>query len=341
MKGYVLRRLLLMVPTLFGITLALFLLIQLVPGGPVEEMLSKVREAAAQTGGADASRAISPEEIDQIRAYYGFDKPAWKRYAVWLGNVARLDLGESWTYGKPVWDVISSRFPVSLFFGLTSFLLSYLVCIPLGAWKAMHDGTKRDAATSALVFSGYVMPGYALGIVLLVLFVGGSFLDWFPLGGVVSDDWEELSAFGKAADFLHHFFLPMVCYMAGEFAFLTMLFKNSLLDEIRKDYVRAAVARGSSERRAVWAHAFRNACIPLATRLSELFTLVFAGALLIEKVFDIDGMGLLYWNAMVSRDYNVVMGIILVSSLLALLGRLFSDVLYAAVDPRIHFKGGR
>ena len=172
MKGYVLRRLLLMVPTLFGITLALFLLVQLVPGGPVEETLSKVREAAAQTGGADASRTISQEEIDQIRAYYGFDKPAWKRYAIWLGNVARLDLGESWTYGKPVWDVISSRFPVSLFFGLTSFLLSYLVCIPLGAWKAMHDGTKRDAATSALVFS-------VCGLTTM-------YFDWLNLGMQIS-----------------------------------------------------------------------------------------------------------------------------------------------------------
>ena len=230
MKAYVLRRLLLMVPTLVGITLALFLLIQLVPGGPVEEALSRVREAAAQTAGADAAHAVSQEEIDQIRAYYGFDQPAWKRYLLWLGNVARLDLGESWSYGKPVWEVISSRFPVSLFFGLTSFLLSYLVCIPLGAWKALHDGSKGDALTSALVFSGYVMPGYALGIVLLVLFAGGSFLDWFPLGGIVSDDWETLSPLAKAADFLHHFFLPMVCYMLGEFAFLTRDNKYDIRD---------------------------------------------------------------------------------------------------------------
>lgn len=339
MRAYILRRLLLLIPTLLGITLALFLLIQIVPGGPVEEMLSKVREAAALSGGADASKAISAEEVEQIRAYYGFDQPAWKRYLIWLGNVVRFDLGESWSYGEPVWDVISSRFPISFFFGLTSFLLSYLICIPLGVWKAMNDGSRGDAASSALIFAGYVMPGYALGIVLLILFAGGSFFDWFPLGGIVSDHWESLSFVGKVGDLMHHLILPMTCYMLGEFAFLTLLLKNSLLDEIRKDYVRAAMARGSSWRGAVWRHAFRNALIPLATRMSEIFTLIFAGALLIEKVFDIDGMGLLYWNAMVSRDYNVVMGIILVSSLLALLGRLFSDILYAVIDPRIHFRG--
>lgn len=338
MKSYILRRLLLLIPTLLGITLVLFLLIQLVPGGPVEEVLSKVREASALTGGADAGKALSSEEVEQIRVYYGFDQPAWKRYLTWLGNVVRFDLGESWSYGEPVWDVISSRFPISLFFGLTSFLISYLVCIPLGVWKAMHDGSKGDSLSSAAIFAGYVMPGYALGIVLIILFAGGSFFGWFPLGGLVSDQWESLTLFGKAGDLLHHLILPMICYMMGEFAFLTLLLKNSLLDEIRKDYVRASMARGSSWRGAVWKHAFRNALIPLATRMSEIFTLIFAGALLIEKVFDIDGMGLLYWNAMVSRDYNVVMGIILVSSLLALVGRLFSDLLYAAIDPRIHFR---
>lgn len=325
-----------MIPTLIGISLVCFILIQLIPGGPVEEFLSRAQSAVASRG-ADASKALSPDQIAQIQAYFGFDKPAWKRYLLWLWNICHLDFGESYTYGAPVWNVIVSRFPVSLFFGLTSFFLSYLICIPLGLWKAVNHGSKGDTATSALVFSGYVMPGYALGILLIVFLAGGSFLDLFPMGGLSSDNFEELSFFGKIGDLLHHLFLPMFCYMIGEFAFLTFLMKNSVLEELGKEYMRTALAKGLSFRKALFRHALRNALIPLATRLSEIFTLMFAGALLIEKVFDIDGMGLLYYNSMVNRDYNVVLGIIFLSSLMALLGRLFSDILYTFVDPRIRF----
>jgi microcin C transport system permease protein len=338
MKSYLLRRLLLMVPTLLGITLVVFTLIQLVPGGPVEEAIARARATAGESGGANANKALSAEEIESIRTYYGFDKPAYQRYFLWLGKVVQGDLGTSWAYEEPVLDVIVQRFPVSLFFGVTSFFLSYLICIPLGAWKAVHNGTKGDTATSVAIFSGYVMPGYALGILLLIFLAGGTFLDWFPLGGMVSDEWESLGTGAKIVDFLHHMVLPLTCYMVGEFAFLTLLMKNSLLEELRKDYMKAALARGSSFGRALWKHAMRNALIPLATRLGEIFTVMFAGALLIERVFDIDGMGLLYWNAMTGRDYNVVMGIILLSSLMAMLGRLFSDLLYAWIDPRISYR---
>jgi len=339
MRSYLLRRLLLMIPTLIGITLVCFVIIQLVPGGPVEEMLSRAKEAAAaKGGGVDASRAISPEQIEAMKVYFGFDKPAYVRYWVWLRNVVHLDLGNSYSYGEPVWKVISSRFPISLFFGITSFVLSYLVCIPLGLWKAVKHGSRFDRASSVAIFSGYVMPGYALGILLIIVFAGGTYLDWFPLGGLTSDNFDQLSIIEKSLDLLHHLVLPMSCYMLGEFAFLTLLMKNSTLEELGKDYMRTALAKGLTFRQALLQHALRNALIPLATHAAEIFTLMFAGALLIEKVFDINGMGLLYYNAMVNRDYNVVLGIILLSSLMAMLGRLFSDLLYTWVDPRIQFK---
>ena len=338
MKTYILRRLLLMIPTLVGISLVCFILIQLIPGGPVEELVSRAQSAAAKRGGADASKALSPEQIAQIQAYFGFDKPAWQRYLQWLWNVLHLDFGTSYTYGAPVFEVIASRFPVSLFFGLTSFFISYLVCIPLGLWKAVRHGSRLDSLSSGIIFSGYVMPGYALGILLIIFLAGGSYLDLFPMGGLTSDEFEDLSFTGKIFDLLHHLALPMFCYIISEFAFLTFLMKNSVLEELGKDYMRTALAKGLSFKEALFRHALRNALIPVATRLSEIFTLMFAGALLIEKVFDIDGMGLLYYNSMVNRDYNVVLGIIFLSSLMALLGRLFSDILYTFVDPRIRFR---
>ncbi|MBD3420703.1 MAG: ABC transporter permease subunit [Chitinivibrionales bacterium] len=337
MKYYIIRRLLLMIPTILGITVICFTLIQFVPGGPVEQMIARLRATTSERG-VDASVSISDEEIQNIKAYYGFDKPAPVRYFIWLGNVLRLDLGASYAYQEPVWDVLSTRFPISLFFGLTSFLLSYLVCIPLGMLKAVKNMTAIDTATSIIIFVGYVIPGYALGILLIIFFAGGDYFQWFPLSGIVSDNFENLRVLSKVGDFLHHMILPMICYMASEFAFLTLLMKNSILEELKKDYMRTALVKGSPFNRAVWKHAFRNSLIPLATRMSEIFTLIFAGAILIEKVFDIDGMGLLVFNSIVNRDYNVVMGIILISSVLTLLGRLFSDILYAVVDPRITFK---
>ena len=334
MKAYIIRRLLLMVPTLLGITIVCFALTQFIPGGPVEQMISRVRASGIERG-LDASQSITEEEIENIKAYYGFDKPAYIRYLSWLGNVIKLDLGTSYAYEEPVWDVIISKFPISLFFGFTSFFFSYLICIPLGMLKAVKNNSRFDTVSSVIIFIGYVMPGYALGILLIIFLGGGSFLDLFPISGIVSDNFESLSFLGKILDFLHHMGLPLICYMASEFAFLTMLMKNSLLEEIKKDYMRTAIVKGSTFNIAVWKHAFRNSLIPLATRLGEIFTIMFAGALLIERVFDIDGMGLLVFNSIVSRDYNVVMGIILLSSIMVLLGRLFSDIMYVVVDPRI------
>jgi microcin C transport system permease protein len=322
-----------MIPTLIGISLVCFALTQFVPGGPVEQAISQMRGAAADKG--MNAKTITAEEIENIKAYFGFDQPVHIRYIRWISNVLKFDLGQSYSYHEPVWNVIKSKFPVSLFFGITSFVLSYLVCIPLGMYKAIHHKSFFDTFSSITIFTGYVIPGYALGIFLIVFLAGGTYLDLFPLSGIVSDDFESKSLFGKIIDFLHHMTLPMVCYMASEFAFLTMLLKNSVLEEMNKDYIRTALVKGSSFRKTIWKHAFRNALIPIVTRAGEIFTLMFAGAVLIEKVFDIDGMGLLIYNSTVNRDYNVVMGVILLSSILTLLGRLFADILYVWVDPRI------
>jgi microcin C transport system permease protein len=326
-----------MIPTLIGITIVCFTLIQMVPGGPVEQYLSRI-SGAESLQGANANNTISQEEVAIVRAYYGFDRPAIERYFSWLWNLLHLDFGDSYFYEEPVWDVVTERMPISLFFGLTSFLLSYAVCIPLGIFKAVKKDTWADTLSSILIYIGYVMPAYALGVLLIILFCGGSYLDWFPLGGVMSGSFEELGFLWGILDFMHHMILPMICFMAGEFAVLTILMKNSLLEEIHKEYIRTALLKGSSRLRAVMVHGLRNALIPIATRLSEIFTLVFAGALLIERVFDIDGMGLLFYNSIVRRDYNVVLGLIVMTSFLSLVGRLFSDLLYALVDPRIRFK---
>lgn len=333
MWSYILRRLLLMIPTILGITVICFTITQMVPGGPVEQYINKVRMASIESG--ETARELSEDEIQNIKEYFGYDKPPVERYFNWLINVIQLDFGNSFTYDEPVWDVVKSRFPVSIFFGLTSFLLSYVICIPLGVWKAIKAGSKFDIFSSMLIFTGYVIPGYALGILFIVFLAGGNYMDLFPMSGIISDDYEDYTLLGQLLDFLHHMFLPLSCYMIGEFAVLTLLMKNSLLEEISKEYVRTAQMKGYSKVQAIFKHSLRNALIPITTRVSELFGIFFAGALLIEKVFDIDGMGLLYFNAMEGRDYNLVMAIILMTSVLGLLGRLFSDILYVVVDPRI------
>lgn len=335
MTTYILRRLLLMIPTLLGITLVCFALIQFVPGGPVEEVISKVR-AYGGNHGANA-KSISADEIANIKAYFGFDKPAYVRYLTWVGNLFRGDFGNSYIYQKPALEVIVSKFPISLFFGLTSFFIAYLVSIPLGVRKAITHGSFSDGVSSALIYAGYVIPGYALGILLIIFFAGGSYLDWFPIGGIVSNNFESLSPIEKVFDFLSHMVLPLICYMVGEFAVLTQLMKNSVLDELGKDYVRTAMAKGLSFRQVIWHQVFRNALIPIATGIGSIFAVLFTSALLIERVFDIDGMGLLFYNSIVGRDYNVVLGIIVLSSLFTMIGRLFSDLVYVAIDPRIRF----
>ena len=343
MRAYFLRRLLLVIPTFIGITLAVFVIMHFVPGGPVERQILQYRMAmmteGGVSGGAGAFAVSLPQDaIDEIRRFYGFDKPVHVRYGQWLWNVMRLDLGNSYIYQEPVWDVIKSRFPVSIFLGLTGFLLSYVICIPLGVMKAVRHGTKFDVVSSVVVFLGYSVPGWALGTALLVLFGGGSFWSLFPLGGFRPYNWEFLNLGQKIVAQLHHMFLPVFCYMVGSFATLTILTKNSLMENLGQDYIRTAFAKGLSEHRVIFVHALRNSLIPLATGLGHVFGLVLAGSFLIEKVFNIDGMGYLGYTSILQRDYPVALGILVISSLLMLFGNILSDVIYTAADPRIRFK---
>ena len=343
MRAYFLRRLLLVIPTFIGITLAVFVIMHFVPGGPVERQILQYRMAimteGGVSGGAQALTVSLPQDaIDEIRRFYGFDKPVHVRYGQWLWNVIRLDLGNSYIYQEPVWDVIKSRFPVSIFLGLTGFLLSYVICIPLGVMKAVRHGTRFDVVSSIVVFLGYSVPGWALGTALLVLFGGGSFWSLFPLGGFRPYNWEFLSLGQKIVAQLHHMFLPVFCYMVGSFATLTILTKNSLMENLGQDYIRTAFAKGLNEHRVIFVHALRNSLIPLATGLGHVFGLVLAGSFLIEKVFNIDGMGYLGYTSILQRDYPVALGILVISSLLMLLGNILSDVIYTAADPRIRFK---
>jgi microcin C transport system permease protein len=342
MRDYLIKRLLLIIPTLLGITMACFLIMQMVPGGPVEQALLKMKRASVSEAGSPGSGAITSamtrEELNNIRKYYGFDKPVLVRYFNWLGKLARLDLGTSYIYEKPVLDLILNRLPVSLTFGLTGLFFTYLVCIPLGIQKALRHGTAFDSGTSILIFLGYSIPAFALGVLLIVLFGGGSFWNLFPVSGAVSDNFEELSLLGKIIDFGYHMILPILCYTIGGFATLTLLMKNSLLEQLNQDYVRTALAKGLPFKQAIFRHALRNALIPIATNIGMILSVVLSGSLLIEKIFTIDGMGLLSYQAIVDRDYPVALGIIVISSFLVLLGRIISDICLALVDPRIKFK---
>jgi len=344
MTTYFLRRFLLIIPTFFGITLITFMILQFVPGGPLEMEIMKIRmggksgstESGSTTGGT--TQNIPQSAIDELKKFYGFDKPLHERYLIWIGNLLKFDLGRSYVYAEPVWDVIKSRFPVSIYFGLIGFLLTDLVCVPLGVYKAVKNGSAFDFLTSALVFIGYSIPGFAFGALMIVLFGGGSFWDVFPLGGFRSEDWESLSAWGKVTDQVYHTILPVASYMIGSFATLTILTKNSVIENLSQDYVRTAYSKGLSEKRVIFGHALRNSLIPIATGLGHAVSLVLAGSLLIERVFNINGIGLLGYESIVQRDYPVTMGILVISSLLLLLGNIISDMIYAFVDPRIRFK---
>ena len=345
MTAYFIRRFLLIIPTFIGITLAVFVVMQFVPGGPVERQIMRYQMASMTQGGGGGMSIsgrsgveIPQDALEEIQRYYGFDKPVHIRYALWLWKVLHLDLGNSYIYQEPVWDVIKSRFPISIFLGLTGFILSYIVCIPLGVAKAVRHGSRFDFFSSVLVFLGYAVPGWALGTALLVLFGGGSFWNLFPLGGFRPDNWEYLSVWGKVTGQLHHMALPVLCYMVGAFATETILTKNSLMENLGQDYVRTAFAKGLSERRVIFVHALRNSLIPLVTGLGNAIGLILAGSFLIERVFNIDGMGYLGYTAILQRDYPVALGILVISSLLLLIGNILSDIIYALVDPRIRFQ---
>lgn len=340
---YFIRRFLLVIPTFIGITILVFGLIQFVPGGPVEQVIIKMKGiGVSESGrGIGVQGSISDQQRKDIEAHFGFDKPFYKRYWKWL-ITDRLGMKmESYKFpNKTTWQLIRERFKVSLIFGITGFLLSYLVCIPLGILKALRHNKIFDLVSSITVFIGWAIPPFAFGMVLKMLFSGTveGLWDIFPVSGFYSDNFHTLTFFEKAYDIFRHMFLPVICYMIGNFAVLTLLMKNSLLEQISKDYIRTVLAKGGSFTHAVWGHALRNSLIPIATGFGSILTLMFAGSVIIEQVFEIPGMGRLSLEAIVGRDYPVFMGILSLTSVLGLVGNILSDFTYVLIDPRITFQ---
>ncbi len=344
MLSYIVKRLLLMVPTLLGVLLVTFAVIQFVPGGPVEQMVSQLQgrdsggEGAAASGaGYRGRQGVDAKRIEEIRTLYGFDKPAPERFMQMLGQFARFDLGSSFFYPKTVWQLVREKLPVSISLGLWTFLLSYLVSVPLGIAKAVRAGTRFDTWTSLLVLVGYAIPGFVLGVALLVVF--GGQLQWFPLRGLTSGNWETLSWGAKVTDYLWHITLPVTASVLGAFAVTTILTKNAFLEEIGKQYVLTARAKGLGEGRVLWKHVLRNALIPLVTGFPAAFVgAFFTGSLLIETLFSLDGLGLLSYESVMRRDYPVVLGTLYLFTLIGLVTKLISDLCYLWVDPRVKFE---
>ncbi len=341
MSAYFIRRFLLVIPTFIGITLMVFAITRFVPGGPIERMIAEAQRLQVEGGGGAAvgtgvqRQPLSDEQIAFLKEYYGFDKPLLNSYLSWLGKVLQGDLGTSTRYHDPVWEMIRTRIPISLYFGLITMFLTYGVCIPLGIVKAIRHQTAFDNASSILVFIGYAIPGWVIGIYLLVWLAG--WWDVFPLGNLVSENFEELSLLGRALDIAWHSVLPLIAYMIGAFAGMTFLMKNTLMDNLAADYVRTAIAKGLPFRRAVFGHALRNSLIPIATTFGNNISIILTGSFLVEKVFNIDGMGLLGYESVLERDYPVVLGVLVIASLLFLIGNILSDMCVAAVDPRVKF----
>ena len=365
MTAYIIRRLLLMIPTLFGIMVINFIIVQAAPGGPVERVIANLKghniAATARVGGGDrgeltnadtsvftaaegsskyrGAQGIDPELIAEIEKLYGFDKPAIERFWRMIGNYLLFNFGDSFYQDRSVVDLVIDKMPVSISLGLWTTLLVYLISIPLGITKAAHDGSGFDVWTSGIVIVGYAIPGFLFAVLLVVLFAGGSFLDWFPLRGLVSDNWEELNWLQRIVDYLWHITLPVLAMVIGGFASLTMLTKNSFLEEINKQYVITARAKGASERRVLFGHVFRNAMLIVVAGFPGAFVgVLFTGALLIEVIFSLDGLGLLGFEAAINRDYPVMFGTLYVFTLLGLMLNLLSDLMYVIIDPRIDFE---
>ncbi|HVR52390.1 MAG TPA: ABC transporter permease subunit [Pseudorhodoferax sp.] len=343
MAAYIFKRLLLMLPTLLGVLLLTFVVIQFVPGGPVEQMVAQLQgrdsggEGAASSGaGYRGRQGLDPQRIEEIRAFYGFDKPAPERFWQMLKSFAQFDLGQSFYQRKGVWELIKEKLPVSISLGLWTFFISYFIAVPLGVAKAVRAGSRFDFVTTLLVLVGYAIPGFVLGVALLVIF--GGQLQWFPLRGLTSSNWEQLSWGARIVDYLWHITLPVTAMVLGSFAVTAMLTKNAFLEEIRKQYVLTARAKGLDERRVLWKHVFRNALIPIITGFPAAFIgAFFTGSLLIETLFSLDGLGLLSYESVIRRDYPVVLGTLFFFTLIGLVTKLLSDLSYVLVDPRVKF----
>ncbi len=356
MGAYILRRLLLIIPTLLGILLINFALVQFVPGGPVEQALARAQgegnvfgSFAGQEGTEGAlgentseyvgARGLPPEFIAELEKEFGFDKPPVERFLMMIGNYARFDFGESYFRSASVIDLVKEKLPVSITLGLWTTLIAYIISIPLGIRKAVKDGTPFDTWTSGVIIAGYAIPGFLFAILLLVLFAGGSYWQIFPSRGLTSDDFETLSAWGKVKDYLWHITLPVLASSIAGFATLTLLTKNSFLDEMKKQYVMTARAKGLSEGRVLYGHVFRNAMLIVIAGFPSVFIGVFFGAsLIIETIFSLDGLGRLGYEAAVGRDYPIVFGTLFIFGLIGLLVNILSDLMYVLVDPRIDFE---
>jgi len=354
MLAYLLRRLLLIIPTLLGILVINFVIIQAAPGGPVEQMIAKLEGfegATSRIGGGGAEVAVAgatyrgaqgldPALIAEIERLYGFDKPAPERLWIMIKNYARLDFGESFFRDAKVTDLIVEKMPVSISLGLWSTLIMYLVSIPLGIAKATRHGSAFDVWTSSAIVIGYAVPAFLFAILLIVLFAGGSYLHWFPLRGLTSNDFDQLSLGGKVLDYFWHLALPVTALVIGNFATMTLLTKNSFLDEIGKQYVVTARAKGLNQRRVLYGHVFRNAMLLVVAGFPSAFIgIFFTGSLLIEVIFSLDGLGLMSFEAAINRDYPVVFGTLFIFTLVGLLVKLIGDLTYTLVDPRIDFEG--
>ena len=366
MFAYIVRRMLLMIPTLFGIMLITFAIIQAVPGGPIEQIIAQIQgtnvDPTARFGGGAGgdpgaqqpqvggtgtettfkyrgAQGLDPEFIKQLEREFGFDKPVHERFFLMMKNYLTFDFGTSYFRSKPVVDLIVEKMPVSISLGVWLLLISYGVSVPLGIAKAVRDGTNFDVWTSVVIIIGYAIPSFILAIALIVLFAGGSFFSWFPLRGLTSDNFDQLSLIGKIGDYAWHLVLPLFALGIGSFATMTILTKNSFLDEIRKQYVMTARAKGLAERRVLYGHVFRNAMLLVISGFPGAFLgAFFAGSLLIEQIFTLDGLGYLSFTAAISRDYPVFFGTTYVFTLMGLLVGLLSDLTYTWIDPRIDFE---
>lgn len=362
MYAYILRRLALIPLTLLGIIAINFAMVQIAPGGPVEQVLAKLKDtavsASARVGGGEGAEAgrstagssgggpgayrgaqgLAATFVAELNRQFGFDQPAWVRFARMVGNYLRFDLGRSYFRDRAVIDLLRDKLPVSISLGVWSTLLIYLISIPLGIAKAVRDGSRFDVASSAAIIIGYAIPAFLFAILLIIVFAGGRYLDWFPLRGLFSDNWADLSWPARIRDYFWHLTLPVTAMVIGGFASLTMLTKNAFLDEINKQYVMTARAKGLNERQVLYGHVFRNAMLlVIAGFPATLVGMLFTGSLLIEVIFSLDGLGLLGFEAVIQRDYPVMFGTLYLFSLIGLLLNLVSDLTYHWVDPRIDF----
>jgi microcin C transport system permease protein len=365
MAAYIIRRLLLMLPTVFGIMLVAFLVVQFAPGGPVEQVIAKLsgsdistrvsgspggdfgsRGMAQGGSGVDAvtskyrgAQGLDPEFIKSLEKQFGFDKPAYERFGLMLWDYARFDFGKSYFRDINVLQLVKEKLPVSMSLGIWMTLLTYLISIPLGIRKAVEDGSRFDTWTSTVIVIGYAIPGFLFAILLIILFAGGSFFDWFPLRGLFSENWSQLPWYQKIFDYFWHLTLPIVSMMLSAFATMTLLTKNSFLDEIRKQYVLTARAKGCSSNQVLYGHIFRNAMLIVIAGFPGAFVhAFFTGSLLIETIFSLDGLGLLGFESVLNRDYPVVFATLYIFSLIGLIVNLISDLTYTWVDPRIDFE---